>query len=75
MAKRYLINTAGMGGETADSLNNISRDHDALSLEAVAPKLTVSTLAQAAVPALAMDLEWREGVLAFGGEPWSAITI
>lgn len=61
--------------ETADSLNLIFYDHDTLSLVAVAPKLAPATIPTAAVPVLAIDLTWREGVVAFGGVPLAPITM
>ncbi|PBP25976.1 hypothetical protein BUE80_DR003043 [Diplocarpon rosae] len=75
IAKRDLIEKAGLLRETSDSLNLISYDHDTLSVVAVAPKLNVATIPAAAVPVLAIDLTWREGVLAFGGLPLAPITM
>ncbi|KAL2068759.1 hypothetical protein VTL71DRAFT_15097 [Oculimacula yallundae] len=75
IAKKSLIDAAGFMKETADSLNLISYDHDTLSLAAVAPKLALATIPSASVPVLAIDLTWREGVLAFGGVPLAPITM
>lgn len=75
IAKKDLIDAAGFMSETADGLNLIDYDHDTLSLVAVAPKLDVATIPAAAVPVLAIDLTWREGVLAFGGVPLAPITM
>lgn len=69
VAKKSLIDAAGLASETAAGLNLISYDHDTLSLIAVAPKLSVVTIPAAAAPVLEIDLEWRRGVLAFGGVP------
>ncbi|KAK5718759.1 hypothetical protein LTR15_008493 [Elasticomyces elasticus] len=75
IAKKALIDAAGSSAETADGLNLISYDHDTLSLVAVAPKLNVATIPAAAVPVLAIDLDWRRGVAAFGGIPLAPITM
>ncbi|KAK3652928.1 hypothetical protein LTR56_004876 [Elasticomyces elasticus] len=75
IAKKDLIDAAGLSAETADGLNLISYDHDTLSLVAVAPKLNVATIPVAAVPVLAIDLDWRRGVAAFGGVPLAPITM
>ncbi|KAK4956207.1 hypothetical protein LTR10_005728 [Elasticomyces elasticus] len=75
IAKKDLIDAAGLSAETADGLNLISYDHDTLSLVAVAPKLNVATVPAAAVPVLAIDLDWRRGVAAFGGIPLAPITM
>ncbi|KAK2626297.1 hypothetical protein QTJ16_004559 [Diplocarpon rosae] len=75
IAKKDLIEKAGFLRETSDGLNLISYDHDTLSVVAVAPKLNVATVPAAAVPVLAIDLTWREGVLAFGGLPLAPITM
>lgn len=75
IAKKSLIQAAGLSAETAAGLNLISYDHDTLSLVAVAPKLSPVTISAAAVPVLAIDLTWREGVLAFGGVPLAPITM
>ncbi|CZT47557.1 uncharacterized protein RSE6_08132 [Rhynchosporium secalis] len=75
IAKKSLIDAAGFMKETAAGLNLISYDHDTLSLIAVAPKLALATVPSAAVPVLAIDLTWREGVLAFGGVPLAPITM
>lgn len=56
-------------------LNLIPYDHDTLSLVAVAPKLAAVTIPAAALPVLAIDLTWREGVVAFGGVPLAPITM
>nr|POF01057.1 hypothetical protein CFP56_21005 [Quercus suber] len=75
IAKKSLIEAAGLAGETAAGLNLISYDHDTLSLFAVAPKLDLLTIPAAAVPVLEIDLTWREGVAAFGGLPLAPITM
>ncbi|EMC98818.1 hypothetical protein BAUCODRAFT_381363 [Baudoinia panamericana UAMH 10762] len=75
IAKRSLIDSAGLAGETASGLNLISYDHDTLSLEAVGPKLNVATLPAASPPVLQIDLDWRRGVAAFGGVPLAPLTM
>nr|POE54315.1 hypothetical protein CFP56_41254 [Quercus suber] len=75
IAKKSLIEAAGLANETAAGLNLISYDHDTLSLVAVAPKLNLLTIPAAAIPVLQIDLTWREGVLAFGGLPLAPITM
>lgn len=75
IAKKALIDEAGLANETAAGLNLIDYDHDTLSLVAVAPKLNVATLPAASVPVLEIDLTWREGVVAFGGVPLAPITM
>ncbi|EME81730.1 uncharacterized protein MYCFIDRAFT_87104 [Pseudocercospora fijiensis CIRAD86] len=75
IAKKALIDAAGLSKETADGLNLISYDHDTLSLEAVAPKLDPTTIPIAAGPVLQIDLDWRRGVVAFGGVPLAPITM
>jgi hypothetical protein len=74
IAKRDLIEAAGLGPETASAFNLVSYDHDTLSLIAVGPKLDPATLPEAAPPVLAIDLDWRRGVLAFGGVPIAPLT-
>lgn len=75
IAKKDLIDAAGFTTETAQNLNLISYDHDTLSVNAVAPKLNLATIPEAVGPVLAIDLEWREGVVAFGGLPLAPITM
>ncbi|KAK5111235.1 hypothetical protein LTR62_005263 [Meristemomyces frigidus] len=75
IAKKSLIDAAGLTTETANGLNLISYDHDTLSLVAVAPKLNVATIPAAAVPVLRIDLDWRRGVVAFGGVPLAPIAM
>lgn len=75
IAKKDLIDAAGFMKETADGLNLISYDHDTLSIVAVAPKLNPATLPAASPPVLAIDLDWRRGVAAFGGVPLAPITM
>lgn len=75
IAKKPLIEAAGLSKETADGLNLISYDHDTLSLVAVAPKLNPATYPAAAPPVLQIDLDWRRGVAAFGGVPLAPITM
>ncbi|KAK4496501.1 hypothetical protein PRZ48_012481 [Zasmidium cellare] len=75
IAKKSLIDAAGLSKETADGLNLISYDHDTLSLVAVAPKLNPATIPAATPPVLQIDLDWRRGVVAFGGVPLAPITM
>ncbi|KAK4556989.1 hypothetical protein LTR86_005970 [Recurvomyces mirabilis] len=75
LGKKALIDAAGLSKETADGLNLISYDHDTLSLGAVAPKLNVATIPAASVPVLKIDLDWRRGVVGFGGVPLAPITM
>ncbi|CAK4033682.1 Hypothetical predicted protein [Lecanosticta acicola] len=75
IAKKALIDAAGLSEETADGLNLISSDHDTLSLVAVAPKLDPATIPAATPPVLHIDLDWRRGVVAFGGLPLAPITM
>jgi len=74
IAKKDLIDAAGLAAETAAGLNLISSDHDTLSLFSVAPKLELLTIPSAVVPVLHIDLDWRRGVLAFGGLPLAPLT-
>ncbi|KAF2206788.1 hypothetical protein CERZMDRAFT_103088 [Cercospora zeae-maydis SCOH1-5] len=74
IAKKALIEEAGLSKETADGLNLISYDHDTLSL-AVGVKLSPITVPEAAVPVLQIDLDWRRGVVAFGGLPLAPLTM
>ena len=74
IAKKDLIDAAGLSKETADGLNLISYDHDTLSLFAVAPKLDLLTIPSAVAPVLHIDLDWRRGVAAFGGVPLAPLT-
>ena len=75
VAKKDLIDASGFMKETADGLNLISYDHDTLSLVAVAPKLNPATIPAASPPVLQIDLDWRRGVVAFGGVPLAPITM
>ncbi|PPJ54352.1 hypothetical protein CBER1_07130 [Cercospora berteroae] len=74
IAKKGLIEEAGLSKETAAGLNLISYDHDTLSL-AVGAKLSPVTVPAAAVPVLQIDLDWRRGVVAFGGLPLAPLTM